>query len=416
MNNGGEPSAIATGSLGLAFRHRLAQRAFSPFFNQLDIALDIGRIEGMLPDHTRRSFGGKGEGPIAQVSLHKWRALARLMLFGSVGWYQAWEKGEWSSPDPVPLFELIMRNRASAGKLARAKQWANLLSRASHLLRRNSVSRARKNIAAHYDLGNDFYARWLDPTMTYSSAMFDDPITPAEPLESAQRRKMAHAITSLNLRGPSDVLEIGCGWGALSRDLASAGHSVTGLTLSQAQLEYARARASQFTVPPGYFLRDYREETGQFDAIISIEMVEAVGQAYWDVFLSAIARLLRPGGRAVIQYISIAEDVFENYARGVDFIQAYIFPGGMLLSETRFLDAARRNGLYPGIPSHFAPDYAETLKRWRRNLDDAVNSPEWPARYDRNFIDLWRYYLMYCEGGFRGGGISVAQLVLQKPN
>ena len=385
-------------------------RFFHRILDRIDAGIEAGTLEAVLPDGTFRVLGGRGNGPLVQVNLNSWRALIRLGQSGSVGWYQAWEAGEWDSPDPVPLFDMFMRNRLSLGSSARASGLSRLIKRTAHALRRNDAKGSRRNIMAHYDLGNDFYACWLDPTMSYSSALF----AMGDTLEAAQLRKMAALMARLHLGPGSEILEIGCGWGHFAKLAAEAGHSVTAITLSPSQKFYADNMVAGAAQKPVYQLCDYRSVRGTYDAIASTEMVEAVGQAYWPAYLDMIARSLKPGGRAAVQFIMIADDIFERYAASADFIQTYIFPGGMLLSESRFRRLAEARGLIWDMPHHFGQDYAETLKIWRARFDAAVDAGKLPAGFDARFIRLWRYYLMYCEGGFRGGGIDVAQVTLIK--
>ncbi len=389
---------------------RAVSRIFHRILDRIDAGIEAGALEAILPDGTFRVLGGRAPGPLVHVNLNSWRALIRLGQSGSVGWYQAWEAGEWDSPDPVPLFDLFMRNRVSLGSSARASGFSRLIKRAAHALRRNDSKGAKRNIMAHYDLGNDFYECWLDPTMSYSSALFED----GDTLEAAQVRKMAALMARLDLKPGSDILEIGCGWGHFAKHIAEGGHNVTAITLSPSQKLHADAAAAGMANAPAYQLLDYRDISGTYDAIASIEMVEAVGQAYWLTYLDVIARSLKPGGRAAIQFIMIADDIFERYAESADFIQTYVFPGGMLLSESRFRSLAETRGLIWDTPQHFGLDYAETLKCWRERFDDAVEMGKLPSGFDQRFIKLWRYYLMYCEGGFRGGGIDVAQVTLIK--
>jgi cyclopropane-fatty-acyl-phospholipid synthase len=393
---------------------RLVARHFHGLIDRIDTGIVSGRIEAMLPDGSFRIVGGQEPGPVAKITLNRWRALVRLVRSGSVGWYQAWEKGEWESPDPVLIFDLFMRNRMSLGNMGRSSGLSRVARLALHMLNRNNRRGARRNIIAHYDLGNDFYRTWLDATMSYSSAIFADPINAKERLEQAQHRKVAHLVDRLALKPGSHVLEIGCGWGYLSRYCAKMGHQLTAITLSPSQKRWAEEAAGAEGVSPDYRLCDYRDVTGQFDAIASVEMVEAVGEAYWPAYLDVIARSLKPGGRAAIQFIGIDDAIFEGYAASVDFIQAYIFPGGMLLSEKRFRALAEARGLKWEAPSYFPLHYAETLKRWRARFDEAAEAGKLPTQFDPHFRNLWRYYLMYCEGGFRGGGITVGQVTLVK--
>ena len=378
---------------------------FHKVLDRIDEGLETGSITGHLPDGTTRVLGGRSPGFAAEVTIHDWRALMRLATNGSIGWYQGWASGEWSSPDPVPVFALFIANGETLGETGRAQGPFRLAARVAHWFNRNTREGARRNIQAHYDLGNDFYAAWLDPTMTYSSAMFqaDD-----DDLEAAQRHKWRALADRIG--DPDKVLEIGCGWGGLSGYLAEKGAQVSAISLSDEQLAWARAHH------PGVDFRhqDYREVEGQFDAIVSVEMVEALGREYWQTYMDCIARKLKPGGRAAIQYISMKESLFVNYAKSADFIQAYIFPGGLLICSSEFQRLAEERGLAWHDRCDFGQDYAQTLKLWRSNFETAVETGQLPAGFDKRFVQLWRYYLMYCEGGFRGGGINVHQVTLVK--
>ena len=392
----------------------LFARGLQSILDKIDRGLEFGTIEGTTPNGATRILGGRGAGPVAVVNLRDWRALLRLMRGGSAGWYEAWANGEWDSPDPVQLFDLFMRNRVSLGKVARPSGFVGTLGRISHFFRRNNRKGARRNIEFHYDLGNDFYAAWLDGSMTYSSAIFAEPLVEAELLEEAQARKNGALLDRLNLVDGRSLLEIGCGWGGLAEAILRRNQvRYHGITLSPEQKRYADLRLKHLG-DAVIALTDYRDVGGQYDAIASVEMVEAVGQAYWPTYLDTISRCLKPGGKAAIQYIRIADDVFEAYANGFDFIQQYIFPGGMLLSESRFRALADNRGLEWCDQQDFGPHYAETLRRWRLRFDAALEEGRLPPDFDEKFVSLWRYYLMYCEGGFRGGGINVAQVTLVK--
>lgn len=374
---------------------------------RIDRGLASGQLSAGLPDGSVRIMGARAQGFDASMTIVRWRALIRIAFGGSVGIYQAWELGEWTSNAPETLFALFMANARSLGNAARARGPWRWIGRLGHGLRRNTRRGARRNIHAHYDLGNDFYAAWLDPDLVYSSARFAGP---GQSLAEAQHYKLQ---TIANRIGDArDVLEIGCGWGALAQELHDRGRKVTAISLSPSQLDWARAHRSPDI---DFRLQDYRDASGQFDAIVSVEMVEAVGQQYWADFLACIARCLRPGGLAAIQYIAIREDLFEAYARGADFIQTYIFPGGMLISQDRFRRLAHAHGLDWLDEEHFAPDYAQTLRIWRGNFEAAIAERRLPEGFDERFQRLWRFYLMYCEGGFAGSGISVAQVTLKKP-
>lgn len=376
--------------------------------DRIDVGLKRGSIEATMPDGSVRLFGGREPGFDAAITLKSFRPLLRLATSGSVGWYQGWEAGEWDSPDPVPLFALFMDNSAILGNTGRAHGPWRLIGRFVHWLHRNTKSGSVRNIHAHYDLGNDFYAAWLDPTMSYSSARFD---TGATDLESAQKRKIESMTSRLN--GARSALEIGCGWGSMARHLADRGMAVRAISLSDEQLAWAGEQHGDAEIT--FAKEDYRDVEGQFDAIVSVEMVEAVGRKYWPDFFESIYRCLKPGGRAAIQYISMRDDLFDGYAKSADFIQTYIFPGGLLVRESEFRRLAEQRGLIWQDRESFGLDYAETLRLWRRNFDEAVEAGRLPSGFDRRFVQLWRFYLMYCEGGFRGRGIDVAQTTLVKP-
>lgn len=384
---------------------RLLAPTLNRIVDRIDAGLDRGSILAHFPDGKTRLLGARADGFDAEVTLLDWRALMRLATNGSVGWYQAWEAGEWESPDPVQIFAIFNDNAQSLGATGRAKgpfRWAAAFA---HWLNRNSKAGSARNIHAHYDLGNDFYSQWLDPTMSYSSAIFAD----GDNLEAAQRRKWEHLAGRVG--NPETLLEIGCGWGGLANFFQTRGAQVTAISLSDQQLAWARERQD-----PSIDFRkeDYRDTHGQFDAIVSVEMVEAVGREYWPSFFDCIARNLKPGGRAAIQYISFRDDLFDAYASSADFIQAYVFPGGLLIRTSEFRALAKERGLDWEDQHDFAQDYARTLKIWRDNFDAAVDEERLPAGFDERFVRLWRYYLMYCEGGFRAGGIDVHQVTLVK--
>jgi cyclopropane-fatty-acyl-phospholipid synthase len=414
---GGRPLAI--GSRWVA---KLWTGGVQRVLDRIDAGLARGSIMATLPDGSTRLLGGRAPGFDAVVHLRSYRAMARLATGGSVGWYQAWEAGEWTSPDPVPLFALFMDNATALGSSARASGPWRVAARMLHRLRRNSLKGAARNIHLHYDLGNDFYAQWLGSTMLYSSAIFatheDAPNRDSQfldELDAGQSAKVAAVDRRLALAPGARVLEIGCGWGTLAAFLAEQrGAHVDAISLSDEQLDYARTRWQPLQGSVDFRKQDYRDVAGTYDAIASVEMVEAVGREYWTTFLDCIVRNLRPGGRAALQYISLGDDVFESYARSADFIQTYIFPGGMLLNEPEFRRLAQERGLSWEDHHAFGRDYARTLAHWRQRFDQAVEEGRLPLGFDERFVRLWRYYLMYCEGGFRGGGIDVAQVTLVK--
>lgn len=389
---------------------RLYFGSFSRLVDRIDSAIERGSMHATLPDGSTRLLGGRGKGIDCSLTLHDWRGLIRLATSGSQGWYQAWEVAEWTSPDPVALFAHFIDNGETLGNLGRAKGPWRAAARSLHWLNRNTVGRAKKNVHAHYDLGNDFYAAWLDETMSYSSAIFDTvelrgPIR----LSLGQQRKME--CLAKRLKGAAVILEIGCGWGAMADLLAQRGSAVTAISLSEEQLSYAcKSRDPSIE----FRKQDYRDVHGKFDGIVSVEMVEAVGREYWPDWFACLARNLQPGGRAAIQYIAMKDELFDAYASSADFIQAYVFPGGMLVRESEFRSLAETHGFIWTDQQDFPLDYAETLKIWRDNFDAAWADGVVPAGFDERFAKLWRFYLMYCEGGFRGGGINVSQVTLVK--
>ena len=417
-------SDLLAGGRTFGFLPRWLLRAWTggvhKIIDRVDAGLVRGSIEATLPDGTTRLLGGREPGFTVQVDLKSWRALFRLATGGSVGWYQAWEAEEWDSPDPVSLFALFMDNSGPLGDTARARGPWRMTGRLVNWLRRNTRSGALRNIHVHYDLGNDFYATWLGSTMVYSSGMTavkkrapDKASQFYSLLDGIQIAKIEATARRLALRPGARVLEIGCGWGTMAGYLAQAKRAkVDAISLSDEQLDYARERYADAGVT--FLKQDYRDVSGQYDAIVSIEMVEAVGRQYWPAFLDCVAGNLKPGGRAAIQYIAIRDDLFDAYAASADFIQTYIFPGGMLIRESEFRELAEACGLAWTDRRAFGKDYAETLKMWRGNFDNAVEVGRLPAGFDHHFVRLWRYYLMYCEGGFRGGGIDVHQVTLVK--
>ena len=400
-NNADMPAPRPQVSLGW-----LRGRLFGALLRRFDAGIASGQLDMVLPDGSRRRLGGRAPGIAAQITIRRWQALLHGATGGSAGFYQSWEAGDWESPDLAACLGLFAANAATYGQMIRARGPRRLAGRIGHWLHRNTRAGARRNIHAHYDLGNDFYAAWLDPDMVYSSARFD---RGARDLAAAQQRKLDTIVQ--RVAGASTVLEVGCGWGGLAQRLHDSGMAVTAISLSDAQLDWAQTnRASQID----FRNQDYRDATGQFDAVVSVEMVEAVGQEYWSDFFACLQRCLKPGGRAAIQYIAMRDDLFEDYARGADFIQTYIFPGGMLVSESAFRTLAEQHGLDWQDHAAFAPDYAKTLQIWRERFDAAAAEGRLPAGFDRRFVRLWQFYLSYCEGGFRSGLIDVAQVTLVK--
>ncbi|HJQ61078.1 MAG TPA: cyclopropane-fatty-acyl-phospholipid synthase family protein [Vineibacter sp.] len=370
--------------------------------------LQIGCLELTLPDGGRRVLHGSRPGPRAVLEVRDWAFFRRVILSGDIGLAEAYMDGLCDTPDLVTLIELLALNEPQLAKIANGSWWRQLGFRLAHAVRHNSRQGARRNIRAHYDLGNDFYSLWLDPTMTYSSALFDG--DPSRPLEVAQRAKYARIVNRLGLRQGDSVLEIGCGWGGFAEAAARLGARVTAITISAAQAEFARQRLARADLAHAakVDLCDYRDVRGAFDHIVSIEMIEAVGERHWPAYFAALKRHLNPGGKAIVQAITIADAFYQQYRRRADFIQTHIFPGGMLPSPTVIADQARRVGLSVADSFGFGGDYASTLRTWLARFDDAVDRVK-AQGFDDRFVRMWRYYLSYCAVGFATARTDVVQ-------
>jgi cyclopropane-fatty-acyl-phospholipid synthase len=410
---GAESLALPARSRGRpGLRSRIVMRALD--------RLRVGALELHLPDGTIRRFSGRQTSPSlnhlqASLTVHDWSALSIAASRGDIGFGEAYMDGLWSSPDVAGLLKLIAANRDAMSEVIYGRWWATLADQLRHLLRANRKSQARKNIAAHYDLGNTFYQVWLDPSMTYSSALFDTQGQWAEPvdLQAGQIRKIDRAIERLGLAGNAGerVLEIGCGWGGLAhRLLTTTPCNYVGLTLSTEQQAWAQKLLSG--QPAEIRLQDYRDTHETFDGIVSIEMFEAVGEHYWDTYFKTVARCLKKSGRAVIQTITIDEKLFDRYRHHTDFIQQYIFPGGMLPSTSAFEQHAQRAGLVVEDAFFFGQDYARTLAEWTTTFQSNRQDIE-AQGFDQRFMRMWHFYLAYCEAGFAQNNINVAQFTLR---
>lgn len=369
-----------------------------------------GTLTVILPNGHRLMVRGQEPGPVAELHLHRNRLFRRVLLGGHVAFAEAYMDGDWDSPDLAALISYLARNENALA--IDGRWWTRALSLVLHRLRDNTKRGSRKNIAFHYDLGNNFYRLWLDPSMTYSSAVF---ATGGETLEQAQTEKYARMAALIDLKPGDHVLEIGCGWGGFAELAARRGARVTGLTLSKEQKAYAEARLAAAGLADRVEIRlqDYRDTPGTFDGIVSIEMIEAVGEAYWPVYFKTIHDRLKAGGRAAIQAITIDPARFEPYRRSPDFIQRYIFPGGMLPTVERLQHEVARAGMLWEKLDGYGRDYARTLREWREKFDATWDKIA-PLGFDARFRRMWRYYLAYCEGGFDAGSIDVVQLGIQK--
>ncbi len=373
-----------------------------------------GRLEFVTPEGKCLVFEGDVTGRDATLRVRDWSVCADVLKSGDIGFAEAYMAAKWDTPDLAALLELALQNRDALEMAMRGSWWGKIFYRLRHLMRRNTRGNARRNIHAHYDLGNDFYRAWLDETMTYSSALFGSEFGLS--LEDAQLAKYRRILDCLDVQAGDRILEIGCGWGGFAEVAArERGASVHGITLSEEQWTFCSRRMRQAGLDRQVRTEicDYRDVEGQFDFVVSIEMFEAVGEAFWPTYFSAVSDRLRPGGRALIQTIVIADELFENYRRSTDFIQQYVFPGGMLPSLSVFEQQARRVGLQLGEGHLFGLDYAETLSRWRGSYNAAAGSLR-KYGFDAHFERLWNFYLAYCEAGFRAGSINVAQMELRK--
>jgi cyclopropane-fatty-acyl-phospholipid synthase len=375
----------------------------------LSSRLQQGSLTITTPSGMRVANPGAQPGPQAELTLHHWRALRRLLFGGDLGLAEAYLDGDWDSPDLAALIELAALNAPVTEPQFEGSLVSRFLRRLTHARRTNTKTGARRNIEAHYDLGNEFYRRWLDEGMTYSSALFR---RPGMTLEDAQRAKQDRVIEMLGVGPGARVLDIGCGWGGLAEALVQrAGAHVTGVTLSPAQMRYAKRRLAGQQAD--IRLQDYRDLQGSFDAVVSIEMLEAVGAAYWPDYFARLHSILKPGSRAVLQVISIAEDRFDTYLRRPDFIQRHIFPGGMLPTVEIMRREIASAGLKLVSLERFGQSYATTLAEWHRRFEEAWHDLRTQG-FDERFRRKWRYYLQYCEGGFRAGAIDVGLYTLVK--
>ena len=373
--------------------------------------LHCGRLTLTLPDGSQHQFSGAMSGPDSDLTIHTESALRRLLHDGKMGFCEAFMDGEASSQSLPTLIELAVLHDKYLENALKTNIFRQAGLRLFHTLRRNNKPGSAKNIAHHYDIGNSFYQAWLDPTMTYSSAVFD---SETDDLTTAQLNKYKRLAELADIQSGDRVLEIGCGWGGFAKFVSQhIGAHVTGITISQAQLAYAKASLAEAGLQNKVDLKlmDYRDLQGRFDKIVSIEMFEAVGQAYWPVYFDTISRMLKSGGRAVIQSITIDHDAFQSYRDQPDFIQRYIFPGGMLPSMPMLQTPVAQAGLELVAENGYASDYARTLQEWRARFLAA-----WPSlagdKFDNRFKRMWELYLAYCEGGFRAGMIDVKQILL----
>ena len=389
----------------------LWQRMIAGWANRLH----HGRLTLVFPDGREFHANGEAQGPSATLRLNSADPVWKLVSKGSLGFAEAYMDGHWESPDMAALLELAILNEDRLGDVVAPSAVLGWAARLRHRLRRNTRAGSRRNIAFHYDLGNAFYRLWLDETMTYSSAIFQNP---QESLEAAQRRKYASMIDQMGAQAGDHVLEIGCGWGGFAEFAAQErGLRVTGLTISQAQHDFAveRVRRAGLADRVEIRLQDYRDERGSYDGIASIEMFEAVGERYWPVYFDAVRERLKPGRNATLQIITVADSRWQLYRRGVDFIQKHIFPGGMLPAPSVLRAEVVKAGLRIKGTIEFGESYSLTLRRWHETF-----TARWAEvkslGFDERFKRMWDFYLASCAGAFQGGNCDVTQITVTRPS
>ena len=388
-------------------------RYFSRVFDLVG-KLNSGRVDFVLPDGRRFRAEGKCPGPVAEITINNPEVFARLIREGDLGFSDAYLDGWWTTPDLQTFMDFIHADNDDMydgfSGIAIVRAW----EKARFWFQSNSKRQALKNISYHYDLGNDFYSLWLDDTMTYSSALFN---TGQESLENAQIAKYASMIDQMGVKPGDHVLEIGCGWGGFAEYAAKErGLKVTGLTISKEQLLYAQNRMKNIGLEDKVDLKlqDYRDETGVYDGVASIEMFEAVGEKYWPIYFETIKHCLKPGRQATLQIITVHDARWDVYRKSVDFIQKYIFPGGMLPSPTVLRQEVTKAGLRVQHSIEFGKSYSQTLRRWFDVFND-----QWDTINDMGFDDrfrrMWNFYLTSCAATFESGNCDVTQITLQKP-
>ncbi|KAF0677542.1 SAM-dependent methyltransferase [Profundibacterium mesophilum] len=393
------------------------QSGLPRYFGQLfDMACNMrnGRVDFVLPDGRRFRAEGRNPGPVAQIDIHDPDLFARLIREGDLGFCDAYLDGAWSTPDLQAFMDLVHMDNEEIYDGFPGRGLLRGYEKLRFWLQSNSRRQARRNIKRHYDLGNDFYELWLDDTMTYSSARFE---TGQESLEAAQHLKYKSMIDQMGSRPGDHVLEIGCGWGGFAEYAAAQrGLRVTALTISEAQYDYATARIAKAGLSDRVEikLQDYRDETGSYDGVASIEMFEAVGQKYWPVYFQSLRNRLKPGAHATLQIITVEDRRWDVYRRGVDFIQKYIFPGGMLPSPKALRHEIERAGLTVARSVEFGQSYSDTLRRWHETFNARWEEVS-HLGFDERFRRMWNFYLTSCAASFRSGNCDVTQITVSRP-
>lgn len=379
----------------------------SLFFKLLS-AIEYGSITLVTPDGQSLRFAGDKSGSHPQIRINDWGFCEKLFMRGDIGLGESYIEGDWDSEEIHALIRFGIENKSCLERLIKGNILRIFFYRLKHLFNRNTKSGSERNIHAHYDLGNDFYSLWLDKSMTYSSALFDK----SEDLACAQTRKYERIFETLNLKNGDRVLEVGCGWGGFMEYAATRGVHITGVTISKEQFDFASKRLIDFENANVKYC-DYRNLDGKYDYIVSIEMFEALGYEYWKTYFNKLAGLLKDGGKIAIQSITINDEDFKSYKRGTDFIQQYIFPGGLLSASKEFQRVASSCGLKLVDEFRFGKDYGKTLDFWDKFFVQRIDDVK-KLGFDEKFIRTWRFYFKYCQGGFEAQKIGVSQFLLEK--
>ena len=376
-----------------------------------------GHMDVIFPDGRHMILTGKQDGPTATLKVNDFNFMKRVLSNGDIGFCDGFRENEWDTPDLATLLTVLSLNIDRLGQLFTGSKIMQAVNNWLHSLNKNTKEGSRRNIFAHYDLGNSFYDQWLDQSMTYSSALFSgERFREHKDLGAAQNAKYAKLAQLVDLKPDQHVLEVGCGWGGFAQYAAeTVGARVTGLTISEAQRDYAVERMNRLGLQDRVEIRlmDYRDIEGQYDAVVSIEMFEAVGEQYWGAYFRKVHDVLKQGGKAGLQIITIADEFFDDYRKRSDFIQKYIFPGGMLPSATKLAEQTQAAGLKLMSNVKFGQDYAETLKQWGQRFEEAWKEGRIKG-FDAQFRKLWLFYLAYCEAGFRTARTNVVHLELQR--
>jgi len=411
-------SKTASSPVPMAYRLRVGFASLvGRSFDRLLDSIEVGQLIVSWPGGRTSTHGVRIDAPFqnANIVLHNFNPIKQVFRSGENGFAESYLRGDWSTDCLRSLFTLVLNNEEEVAKMMTGGRLARIMNAFRHRRNHNSLDGSKRNIEFHYDLGNDFYQLWLDPTMSYSSAIYQH----GDLLEEAQRTKLNRVVEGLQPDPGATVLEIGCGWGAMARTLAESSRChVEGISLSREQLAYAQEHnAVRSDSSEGgstvFRYQDYREVKGRYDHIVSIEMFEAVGEAYWTTYFAKLGELLGKGGTAMLQVITIAEERFDEYRSTPDFIQRYIFPGGMLPSKERLLELVDAAGFDLVEPYWFGHSYALTLAKWRERFDQ-VSREVLEQGFDERFLRMWRYYLSYCETGFTSGRTDVGQLLISK--